>query len=105
MRSDSVGIRPPVFQSGGNEGAVLPFEAAALLHEMTTDSRHRYLDRLTPPSAPAVQVMLERMVGHKQVTDGYLVALAHAHDAIFVTFDSRLGPQRERHPRIEFLGA
>lgn len=77
-----------------------PAEAARLLAAMTADPRHAYLDRLAAPAASD----FERLLGHHQVTDAYLLALARRHKAVFLTFDTRLRALAHGSP-AEVLGA
>lgn len=63
-----------------------PAEAAAILARMTSDSLHVYLDSLPPPT----ERWMQRVLGRKQITDAYLLALAQWNDATFLTFDRRL---------------
>ncbi len=65
-----------------------PAEAVAILAGLTRDRRHRYLDRLPP--LPAVGGRFDHLLGHQQVTDAYLVAVAAANEAVLVTLDHRL---------------
>ena len=61
-------------------------EAAAILARMTSDSLHVYLDSLPPPA----ERWMQRVLGTKQVTDAYLLALAERSEATFLTFDRKL---------------
>ncbi len=70
--------------------AKLPTEAAALLVRMTRHPDHRYLAELPPVDGSNVAAVLRKMIGHQQVTDGYLVALAQHHGVRLVTFDRRI---------------
>jgi uncharacterized protein len=54
---------------------VSPPAAVALLAEMALDPLHTYLDRLPPPTSAS---FLAGALGHRQVTDLYLVAVAAA---------------------------
>lgn len=65
-----------------------PSAALVVLEALTADRQHVYLDGL-PPLASAGG-LLERIVGHQQVTDAYLLAVAKARSATLLTFDSRL---------------
>lgn len=68
--------------------AVSPPAAAALLSEMTNDPLHTYLAKLPAPSASAST--FAGILGHKQVTDAYLITIARRHRVTLLTFDSRL---------------
>lgn len=67
-----------------------PGEARSLLEEMVRDRWHTYLESLPSPCRPDCQREFTRILGARQVTDAYLLALARKHRAVFVTFDSRL---------------
>lgn len=79
-----------------------PAEAALVLATMTRDSLHVYLDTLPSPSASPE--MFHRILGAKQVTDIYLLSLALLHDAVFVTFDTKLRGLAGAEPQVEILG-
>lgn len=63
-----------------------PADAAALLELLVQHPQHRYLESLPSP----VSVRFDSILGHRQVTDAYLVWLAQQHGARLLTFDSRL---------------
>jgi hypothetical protein len=67
-----------------------PAEAAGLLLRMTQHGGHRFISELPTLEIPAFARALERMLGHQQITDGYLVALAEHHEIRLVTFDRRI---------------
>lgn len=61
-------------------------EAAAVLAQFAAHSRHRFwADDLT-----YADLTWDGILGHRQVTDAYLAALARAHDGRLVTFDRGL---------------
>ena len=61
-------------------------QASELLSEWVRDPKHVFLERM-----PAVSKgSFGRILGHQQVTDAYLVALAQHHKATLLTFDRRL---------------
>ncbi len=68
------------------DGAVSPATAVALVGEMRRQAGHAFwpadvsLSDLDPADVAAV-------VGHRQVTDAYLLALARRRDGVLVTFD------------------
>jgi toxin-antitoxin system PIN domain toxin len=66
-------------------GAVRPGRAAELLAEMVSDRLHVYL-----PSPPPAAGSFTNLLGHRQVTDAYLIQVASEHDARLLTFDARL---------------
>jgi predicted nucleic acid-binding protein len=81
-------------------GAKSPGECAALLEALVSDPMHVYLDRMPPAAGNA---MFGRLLGHHQVADAYLLHLARKHDAIFVTFDTRLQNLAAGKQRVEVL--
>src|SRR5438270_724025 len=64
-----------------------PGEAASLLSAMISDRAHVYLSQ-TP--SPLGICKFGTILGSAQVTDVYLIMLAAAHRASFITFDNRL---------------
>ncbi len=66
--------------------AITVREATAILSALVNRSDHRYLpdDRgyIDNPLVPH-----DRLVGHRQVTDAHLIAIARAHDAQVASFD------------------
>ena len=69
--------------------ALLPREALALLGENVSHPTHEFwTDRLQVPSA--VKGIESRLQGYKQLTDAYLLALAHRRKGVFATFDRGL---------------
>lgn len=66
--------------------ALSPTEAAALLAENLSHPRHEFwADGLQVPAA--ITGMEARLQGYRQVTDAYLLALAHRHKGVLATFD------------------
>ena len=66
--------------------AVSPREAHALLARMIGQPHHRFWpDDVSLDALPGE--ILASLVGHRQVTDAYLIALALAHQGRLVTFD------------------
>ena len=69
--------------------ALSPTEALALLRENLAHRAHQFWsDGLQVP--PAVKGMEPRLQGQKQLTDAYLVALAHRRRSVLATFDRGL---------------
>ena len=65
--------------------AVLPGEAVALLERITALPGHDFWpDDLSAPQAFAAYAVLG---SHRQITDGYLLSLAVAHDGVLATLD------------------
>lgn len=87
------------------QGALLRFlirgghtATEALLHLdlLISNPWHEFWPDDLPYSAP----MLDRVIGHRQVTDAYLVSLADHHDGRLVTLDRGLVAM---HPQVLFL--
>ena len=78
-----------------------PSQAVDLLTELVRDRRHRYLE--TCPSLPSVAARFRRLLGHQQVTDAYLIAVAAANDAVLLTLDRRLTPTADTRRLIEVV--
>jgi toxin-antitoxin system PIN domain toxin len=81
-----------------------PAEAAKLLGAMVQDARHVYLEALPSPMEPEFGAALQGLLGHQQVTDAYLLALARHHKAAFVTFDARMKHLAAPGAVLEVLG-
>jgi hypothetical protein len=80
-----------------------PAQAVALLKEMLSDSRHCYIDALLSPGASEMSGSFAQILGHRQVNDVYLLALAKASRMKFLTFDSRLENLSNSPEHIEVL--
>jgi uncharacterized protein len=75
-----------------------PREAIALLARLVDDAHHLFLQDL--PALASVEERFAGILGHQQVTDAYLSAVAARHDATLLTLDRRIGlPQA----RVEVL--
>jgi hypothetical protein len=72
------------------EQAKSPTEATGVLLRMVRHKRHRFVGELPPLVDSGFSEIFGRLLGHQQVTDGYLVALARHHDLRLVTFDRRI---------------
>ncbi len=70
--------------------AKLPAEATRMLVNMTRHKGHRFIGELPSLDSPDFAETVDRMLGHQQITDGYLVALARHHEIQLVTFDRRI---------------
>ena len=69
----------------GQSGAA----ARAVLSELADHPRHEFW----PDSVSYRDVPLGGLIGHRQVTDAYLVSLARAHGGVLATFDHGLAGQ------------
>jgi len=65
-----------------------PVQAIKLLRQLTADEHHQYIDFL--PTLADVEGTFKPLLGHQQVTDAYLVAVAEANNATLLTLDQRL---------------
>jgi toxin-antitoxin system PIN domain toxin len=81
-----------------------PAEAAALLSLMVEDARHVFLEALPSPIAQDFGAALHGLLGHQQVTDAYLLALAGRYEATFLTFDARMKHLTAPCATLEILG-
>ena len=78
-----------------------PADSVATLAALTQDGQHRYLELL--PSLPSVRDRFHRLMGHNQVTDAYLLALAATNGAVLLTLDRRIVPPGSVREHIEVL--
>jgi toxin-antitoxin system PIN domain toxin len=67
-----------------------PHEAAGLLARLVADALHVYLDELPAPASEGWRDAFDALLGHRQVTDAYLLRVAAANKAVLVTFDRKL---------------
>ncbi len=67
-----------------------PMQSGSLLAQMLADDRHVFLAELPSPVSQKLAVQWPSILGHKQVTDCYLLQLARFHGASFLTFDGKL---------------
>lgn len=65
---------------------VSPADARTSLESVVADERHRFW----PDEIDYLAVRLDGVVGHRQVTDAYLAALARARNGRLMTFDRGL---------------
>ncbi len=75
-----------------------------MLEAMVRDPLHVYLESLPSAVGQESRGMFESLLGHKQVTDAYLLMLAQRNQATFVTFDARLQPLAASKAKIWLLG-
>ncbi len=78
-----------------------PSQALDLLTELVRDRRHRYLEACPP--LPSVAARFRLLLGHQQVTDACLLAIAAANDAVLLTLDRRLTPTADTRRLIEVV--
>jgi toxin-antitoxin system PIN domain toxin len=66
--------------------ALSPSDARAVLTGLRADRGHRFL----PNDVSMTDTLVPALTGHRQVTDGLLLAVARRHGVPLVTFDSAL---------------
>lgn len=67
-----------------------PAEAWALLHVMTQHPDHRFVEASISGCDEIFSTVIGKLQGHKQITDAYLLALAHVHQLRFLSFDRKI---------------
>lgn len=70
--------------------AKTPAEAVLLLTAMLRHRDHRFVAESSPLDGERFPIIARNLQGHKQVTDAYLIHLAHDRGLHLVTFDRRL---------------
>ena len=70
-------------------GSFAPAEVARRLAEACAGPEHRFWPDDASLTAPGT-LNWQHVLGHRQITDAYLLALAVRHGGRFVTFDQRL---------------
>lgn len=78
-----------------------PRQALGVLAGLVRDRRHRYVESL--PTLPRVETHFRRLLGHQQVTDAYLLAVAATNDAILLTLDRRLALPAAARASVEVI--
>jgi toxin-antitoxin system PIN domain toxin len=78
-----------------------PAESVALLTELISDKQHTYLEAL--PALPLTASVFRHLLGHQQVTDAYLLAVAAANGATLLTLDRRLVPPGTMRAHLELV--
>lgn len=67
-----------------------PLEAALLLRRMTIHPGHGFLAATGGCASAVFEELASRLLGHRQVTDAWLLHLARQHGHRLATFDRRL---------------
>ena len=78
-----------------------PDQALALLAKLVQDDCHKYLE--PHPSLLSVATYFKGLLGHRQVTDAYLLATAVTNDAILLTLDRRVLPTGQANKNLEVI--
>jgi hypothetical protein len=71
--------------------ALPPAAVASRLTQATAHPAHRFLPD-DYSLLDASQIAWQQVLGHRQITDSYLLGLAVRHQCRFVTFDARIDP-------------
>lgn len=71
-------------------------DAATILSHLTRQKRHEFW----PDDVGYEAVRVDKLVGHRQVTDAYLANLARSHDSRLATLDGGLADQ---HADVAYL--
>ncbi len=99
-------VSQPAFSGGTAANAIGPREAAALLTLNLAHQHHTFFP-LDMQIGEVAALCTGGLIGHRQVTDAYLLALAVKRKCKLVTFDSGLkqllATERERDAHIELL--
>lgn len=100
-------VSQPAFSGGAGTHAIGPREAAELLTLSLAHRHHRFLAQ-DMQIAEVISYCTGGLIGHRQVTDAYLLALAIRSKYQLVTFDSGLkellATRREREAHVEVIG-
>jgi toxin-antitoxin system PIN domain toxin len=78
-------------------------EAASLLALLVADPLHVYFGSLPTVCGRGARPLFDKIMGHKQITDAYLLEIARRNNAIFLTFDRRLQALAGARVQIEIL--
>jgi predicted nucleic acid-binding protein len=70
---------------------------------MTADPKHVYIEVLPSPVEATQSSSFDKILGHRQVTDLYLLLIAELNHARLVTFDSRIRELAGGGDRVEVL--
>jgi len=68
------------------------------------DARHVFLEALPSPIGQDFGAVLRGLLGHQQVSDAYLLALAGRYEATVLTFDAGMKHLTAPGSTLEFLG-
>jgi toxin-antitoxin system PIN domain toxin len=81
------------------EYAVSPRNAAGLLKSWTRHSSHQFMQ--SPPAC--VEAIYANALGHRQVTDAWLIEVARQNNGRLVTLDSRMGAHVKAKGTVEVI--
>lgn len=78
-----------------------PGDAVELVGKLVSDRHHVFIPEL--PGLPGAAGHFRRLVGHQQVTDAYLLAVAEGAGARLLTLDRRIFPPSSGAKLLEVL--
>jgi predicted nucleic acid-binding protein len=104
LRSHATRLHTAVRESRGRADSQDPRRPRSC-GPMVRDSRHEYLVSLPSPVGQHFSTAFTSILGHQQVTDAYLLALAGQQRATFLTFDARLQSLARQDAKVEILAA
>jgi toxin-antitoxin system PIN domain toxin len=85
-----------------SQDALTPREALGLLGANVKHPSHRFWpDALPVPDA--IKDVQQKLIGHQQLTDAYLLGLAAHHKARLATLDTRVGSLLKDPSRLELI--
>ncbi|MDR1186069.1 MAG: PIN domain-containing protein [Bifidobacteriaceae bacterium] len=87
----------PITEGGLVRYLVRHREPQNAIREVLASWANKASHEFWPDSLPYLQVDLGRVVGHRQVTDAYLVSLAKRHKGILATLDRGLAQAHPDH--------
>lgn len=80
-----------------------PAQALHLLQVLEADSRHFHLATLPGVSGKGFQGIFERVLGHKQIMDAYLLGLATRSRVKLLSFDKRIAALQADGVALELI--
>jgi toxin-antitoxin system PIN domain toxin len=80
-----------------------PAQALRLLHALETDSRHFHIATQPSLSGKGFHGVFERVLGHKQIMDAYLLGLAARSRLKLLSFDRRLAALQADGATLELI--
>lgn len=78
-------------------------EALGVLAAMVSDARHVFWEALPAIGACDAGGAFQWALGHRQINDAYLLALAHRNQACLLTFDHRLAALAPHAGTVEIV--
>ena len=91
-----------IMSQPGYPGSLPAARVAERLRDATSTAHHLFVDE-TPSLLDGERFDTEQLLGHRQVTDAWLLGLAVAHQLRFVTFDAQVSMRVVRGARPQDL--